>query len=95
MSWRQSTVRDICHDCRQPITGPLWQGDHTPAVWCETCAGAALGKTLGDAQDVPRHLPVAGFGAFDVSAMKARLREAILARRGARDGKALGASNGE
>jgi len=30
-----------------------------------------------------------------MAAMKQRLREAILARRGARDGKALGESNGE
>jgi tRNA G26 N,N-dimethylase Trm1 len=61
MSWRQSSGRDRCNDCRVtvPEGAALYVGELTPAKWCEACAGKNLQKHLGDSEDVPKHLPVA------------------------------------
>lgn len=60
MSWRQSSGKDKCHDCKQPVAlgAPVYVGELTPATWCEHCAGSSLKKVLGDAQEVPKFVSV-------------------------------------
>lgn len=60
MPWRQSSGRDRCHDCKKTVDlgAAVFVGERTPATWCELCAEATLGQTLGDAHEVPQFLRV-------------------------------------
>lgn len=81
MSWRQSTGRECCLSCKRQIDAgaPIYRGERTPCDWCADCAEYDLGETPGG--PVPL-APVEGQPAgFDVQAMGAKLRAAILEKR--------------
>lgn len=43
MSWSTATTTRDCNRCRRVLAfgDRVWRGEHTPAVWCEPCAGEA------------------------------------------------------
>lgn len=88
MTWRQSTGRESCLICHAVVAegAALHVGDLTGAKFCEPCAASELGRTPDG--PVPRHAPRGTFGGFDAKAMGAKLRAAILEKRGRdRDGR--------
>lgn len=41
--WAHATTTSHCNRCRRVLAfgDRVWKGEHTPAVWCEPCAGEA------------------------------------------------------
>ena len=88
MTWRQSTGKDVCLSCRATVDlgAPLYVGELTPGLWCLPCAQSDLRRTPDG--PVPVKQPTGNFAGFDIKAMGAKLRAAILEKRGReRDGR--------